>query len=187
MPDLPTTEPTQIIAGDTLAWSKTLDDYPANDGWTLTYYLRGPAAYTITTTADDAAHVAAATTAETSLYTPGEYRLFGFATTGSTRYKVYEKPVTVFADVASNTGTLEIRSDARIIYDALIELQKQRATRPELQRSIQAAGQSFTYKSDKEIGEAIDKWGAVVKAEEEEDSGTPVSAGKDIVVRFRSE
>ena len=47
--EIPTTEPTSIIAGDTLAWTKSLADYEASL-WTLTYYLRGPSAQTITAT-----------------------------------------------------------------------------------------------------------------------------------------
>ena len=39
--ETPTKEPTQIRAGDTVTWKKTIDDYKANDGWTLNYSLRG--------------------------------------------------------------------------------------------------------------------------------------------------
>lgn len=35
----PTTEPTALIAGDTAKWLKTLTDYPASEGWTLSYTL----------------------------------------------------------------------------------------------------------------------------------------------------
>ena len=44
LPALPTAEfdnADQIYAGDTFQWIKTLVDYPASDGWTLKYSLRG--------------------------------------------------------------------------------------------------------------------------------------------------
>src|SRR3990170_3975155 len=38
MADIPTIEPSEIVAGDTLKFKKSLSDYPATT-WTLTYYL----------------------------------------------------------------------------------------------------------------------------------------------------
>lgn len=43
-PPIPTSEPGSIFAGDTVKFSKTISDYPATDGWTLTYSFRGPTA-----------------------------------------------------------------------------------------------------------------------------------------------
>ena len=39
--DIPTKEPFEIRAGDTVKWKKAVDDYRASDGWTLKYSLRG--------------------------------------------------------------------------------------------------------------------------------------------------
>jgi hypothetical protein len=36
---IPTCEPDKITAGDTATWIKTLQDFPASEGWTLTYAL----------------------------------------------------------------------------------------------------------------------------------------------------
>ena len=44
MPEIPTNEPSTIIAGDTIRWLKTLTDYPASDGWVLGYTLVNAAA-----------------------------------------------------------------------------------------------------------------------------------------------
>ncbi len=38
---IPTKEPLTIRAGDTIKWTKSLDDYKASDGWTLSYSFRG--------------------------------------------------------------------------------------------------------------------------------------------------
>ena len=32
-------EPTQVVQGDTVSWTRTVNDYRSDDGWTLTYYL----------------------------------------------------------------------------------------------------------------------------------------------------
>ena len=38
---VPTKEPLTIRAGDTIEWTKSLDDYKASAGWTLSYSFRG--------------------------------------------------------------------------------------------------------------------------------------------------
>ena len=50
---IPTKEPLTIRAGDTIKWTKSLDDYIASDGWTLSYSFRGTGGMIdITSTAD---------------------------------------------------------------------------------------------------------------------------------------
>ena len=39
--DIPTKEPLTIRTGDTIEWTKSIDDYKASDGWTLNYSFRG--------------------------------------------------------------------------------------------------------------------------------------------------
>ena len=62
-----TTEPARVTAGDTIAWTKTLSDYPASAGWVLAYTLiNAGAKITITAAAsgdDHAVTVLAATSA----------------------------------------------------------------------------------------------------------------------------
>jgi hypothetical protein len=41
-PQIPTSEPPEIIIGETVKWRKSLADYKAGDGWALAYYFRGP-------------------------------------------------------------------------------------------------------------------------------------------------
>ena len=41
--DIASKEPTQIRAGDTIKWKRSVDDYKASDGWTLKYAFRGSA------------------------------------------------------------------------------------------------------------------------------------------------
>jgi hypothetical protein len=39
--DIPTKEPLTIRAGDTIKWTKSIDDYKASDGWSLSCSFRG--------------------------------------------------------------------------------------------------------------------------------------------------
>ncbi len=61
-------EPEKLTSGVTWKWNKTLSDYPANESWYLTYYLRknGATATSFTGSPDGATHsivVSASTTA----------------------------------------------------------------------------------------------------------------------------
>tara|TARA_B110000014_G_scaffold220415_1_gene176458 strand:- start:6172 stop:6381 length:210 start_codon:yes stop_codon:yes gene_type:complete len=61
-------EPEKLTSGVTWEWNKTLSDYPANESWYLTYYLRknGATATSFTGPPDGATHsivVSASTTA----------------------------------------------------------------------------------------------------------------------------
>ncbi len=90
MPEIATTEPKSITAGDTLAWTKSLPDYPASL-FVFKYALQLPGLprFGITATAAGEAHavVAAKVTAN---YQPGVYIWIGYAegiSTG-TRYTI---------------------------------------------------------------------------------------------------
>ena len=39
MADIPSTEPAVFTAGDTLKFTRSLADYPASEGWVLSYTL----------------------------------------------------------------------------------------------------------------------------------------------------
>jgi len=61
-------EPEKLTSGVTWKWNKTLSDYPANESWYLTYYLRknGATATSFIGSSDGVTHsivVSASTTA----------------------------------------------------------------------------------------------------------------------------
>lgn len=70
----PTTEPTSLLAGDTAKWLKTVADYPASEGWALSYTLVSAATritFNATASGDDyLVNVIASTTAG---WAPGAY------------------------------------------------------------------------------------------------------------------
>ena len=170
-----------MVAGDTLKWFKNVEHYRANDGWTLTYYLQGPAAQTLTASQEGSSarfSVSIAATV-TALWPPGEYKLYGFASKAGERYGVFEGEFEVLPNFAVQVGKHETRSLAKQTLDALEELLLIRATRPELQYSLGGPARSFTYKSDKEIIDAIDRLKPIVAAE------TPTGNAKIVKMKFQ--
>ncbi len=84
-------EPIQLVAGDTLAFNRSLPDYPASQGWSLLYELRGgaqPISFQSTPINGDA-HSLSVDAATTATWLAGDYVLSGFAINGAERHRIY--------------------------------------------------------------------------------------------------
>lgn len=121
-------EPEQIRAGDTLKWTRSLCDFPATAGWTLTYhFVSALSKFDIAATAcgDDYAVNAAADA--TSAYAPGVYRWIARVSGNSEVHTVGEGTVTVLPNVTSEEGARDPRSQNERILDAINALIEGRA------------------------------------------------------------
>jgi len=168
--EVPLTEPDEIIAGDLVTWKRVLADFPAST-WTLAYYLRsdtGGDAETVTAAASGDDHLVSEAAATTASWVVGTYYWTARVTSGSSIHTICEGVFKIKSDPAVVT-TSDDRSDAKIIYDALIAAFKTRATRPEKQYSLQAAGRSFTFHTLDEWQKAIGYWKSIVDAETAQD------------------
>lgn len=108
---VPTVEPTEFSAGDSLSWDRALSDYTPADGWTLSYVLSGahesPLVITATASDDGMGHEVRVTPATTAEYTSGRYNLVGFVThSDGSRYEVYRASCYVHPDAATATPDL---------------------------------------------------------------------------------
>lgn len=119
MPTTPTTEPSAITAGDTVAWRREdLTDYPATT-WTLAYKLvSASTAIAITASADGALFAVAITAATTAAYTAGTYTWVATVTNGSTRYTVDTGTIVVKPNLAA-ASSYDTRSNAKKALDAV--------------------------------------------------------------------
>jgi hypothetical protein len=128
---IPTFEPTEIIAGETLNWTKSLPDYPAAEGWTLKYYFRGAGAgFDVTATADgdDFSVTVSATT--TAAMTAGAYYWQAEISLSSEKHIVDSGQATVkpaLAAVASNV-VFDGRSRVKKTLDAIDAMLDGKAT-----------------------------------------------------------
>lgn len=82
-------EPQQITAGDTVIWYRVVSDFPASEGWTLYYVLRGPTTIKLTAatfqTANYVVEVADTITAD---WKPGLYSIQAYVSDGTDRFSV---------------------------------------------------------------------------------------------------
>lgn len=116
MADIPTQEPTELRAGDTWKWTRSLADYPAS-AWALKYRFKSPTAgfeIAATTSGNDYAITVAAAT--TTGYAAGTYTWIAWVEGGtSEKYTVDTGVMVVDADYRTGTATaaLDDRSHAR--------------------------------------------------------------------------
>lgn len=188
--DIPTIEPTEITAGDTARWTRTVDaTFSATLGFSLSYKIIGmEQASDISSTGSGTLFTVSLLPADTGQWiTPGLYPLKGWISKAGARYPFYDGKLTVFPNPASQDPGEETRSDAKIVLDAILEVIKARATRPEAQYQIEGVGRHYIYKSDKELRDELEFWQAAYRRELAQDAirrgETP---SKNIGIRFNS-
>lgn len=108
-------EPDELAQGDTLAFTKSLGDYPASAGWSLVYEMRGQGQdieFSSTASGDD--HVLGVAAVATAQWLPGGYVLAGYAvnTTGE-RHQIYEAPFVVGQNLQGAPGEIEVKTFAQ--------------------------------------------------------------------------
>lgn len=120
MASIPTTEPTELRAGDTWAWRRDdLADYPAGSGWELTYYFRNATEhFDVSAVADGDAHAVTVAMATTAGYAPGEYDWVALVSDGTSRHEVARGRVNILPDY-SDAAAIDGSSFARTLLDAV--------------------------------------------------------------------
>lgn len=92
------------MVGDTWAWTRALGEYPASEGWGLSYAFVGPAVISISASAAGDAFAVSVLAATTAAYTPGTYRWTSYVTKAGERHKVEDGICVVEANGAALTG-----------------------------------------------------------------------------------
>lgn len=116
-------EPTQITQGDTISFTKTLSQYPATDGWSLLYSLRGNGQdLQFTSTASGSDHEILVDAAETELWLPSDYQMEGWAVNGDQRFQIYLSSLVITPDLATAAPDVDVRTHAQKML-ALVEQQ----------------------------------------------------------------
>jgi hypothetical protein len=185
--EVPTKEPLEFRAGDTVLWTKTLADYPAGDGWALTYYLVGATRTTVTTTADGDDFSATIPATTTATLQAGQYFIEGYVSKDAERFNVYSGDVKVKPDFGSEASVApgyDGRSHARKCRDALRAMMENISGSPVVDYTI------FGERNVKlmTVPERLQLLGYYENLVRQEEDAAAVGRGerKDIYIRFRS-
>lgn len=109
--DIPTNEPEQFRAGDTVQWKKSLDLYKADESWSITYSMRGVSGVIdITGTADGSDHLISISAATSSAYTAGIYDVVGYVEKDSERHTIFSSRIEVLPDIAAAGSSYDGRT-----------------------------------------------------------------------------
>lgn len=159
--EIPSTEPTVIRAGDSLAWSRDLPAYSADDGWSLKYRLLWPAGAPaeIASTGAGSLHSVALTAVDTAGYTAGTATLVAMVERGAgaslERVTLSQTAVNVLADLSVSTG-FDGRSRAVIALDSLrAALASMVADESITAQSVSFDGRTTTFRSVADLRDMI--------------------------------
>lgn len=175
-------EPLQIAVGDSVTWDRFVSDYPASDGWALTYYFTNSAnSFSVTSSAADDAHRIEVDSATTSGWNAGRYyyqvkaKKDGQVVTIETG-----QSINILPDFSS--GPLDGRSDAEVALDAIRATIQKKATKDQL--SITVEGRTIQRMSFQELIIAERHLAAQVAREKRLLNGQQGNGLKKIHVRF---
>lgn len=147
--------PEKITAGDTIAWKKSLADYSAADGWTLSYALTNAGAQiTFSGSADGSDHLIEVAAATSASWTAGEYGFQAYVTKGAERYQIDEGLVEVRANLAEQSAGYAYLPACFTQRDAIQAVIDERAT--ESQSSIAVGGRQLSEMSHAELFAALE-------------------------------
>ena len=180
---IPATVPLRFTAGDFLTWRIGYSDYPASQGWGLSYALVNSAAkitFSATATGDD--FLVAVPMATTAAYAAGVYQWQAYASNGTQRFTVASGEITIDANLAGAT-TLDTRSQAKRILDAVEAVLEGRASSDQQKYAI--AGRSLERTPIPDLIKLRDKYAAIYKSEQSAEAVANGKFGKNrILVRI---
>ena len=158
----------KIVAGDTLTHTVTLTDYPASQGWVLSYRLvpRGAGtAYTFDAAASGDDHLVTVAAATTATWVAGEYTVAAWVTgTGSERFSIASETgqATLYANPATIATGTDTRTQAEV---ALADARAAFAAWSPATKSYTIAGRQMQFNTPAEIIAVVNHWAGEVKRE----------------------
>lgn len=132
-----TREPLRFAAGDTLAFIRSLPHFPATDGWSIKYEIRGGVQpIEFTSVADGSDHAVTVEEDVTAEWLPGAYVLAGYVIQASTndRHQIYYGSLEILKDMVSAPGDTPVQTHAQVMIP-LIEAQLARMASHDLNDS----------------------------------------------------
>lgn len=178
--------PQSFSAGDTFKATISDDQYPASQGWSLSFAIaNGSAAKTATATASGDAFDLTVPATTTSSWPTGAYTYTLAVTKGSERFTLATGPIRVLPNLATGSP-VDGRSHARKMLDAIEAYLENQATGNQIDIVESAVDTRKIRKGDKsELLVLRDRYRAEVNAEAQADQvKLGKASGRNLNVRF---
>lgn len=159
-------DPIQITAGDTLTFQRSLGDFPASQGWQLTYSLRGNGQdIEFSSTASGDTHVINVTAAETAGWLPGQYVMEGFAENANTseRQRIYINNLVVGINLPASAPDVDVKTHAQKMIELIQKVQTGKLAHDILESDVE--GTRIKRMSPKELRDEYNYWLQIRKNE----------------------
>ncbi len=129
--------PDRITAGESVAWSVSLSDYPASESWVLTYTLvKAGLKISIIAQADGDNHLVQIPFATTAGYQAGTYHFQAHAANGTERYLVGQGKIEILPDFAEQSAGYDARPWYDVAIDALEASVQGRASKTQMSQMV---------------------------------------------------
>ena len=178
MPSVPSTSPTELIAGNTWQWDRDYADFPQSTWIATAFFENQSKTFNVVATANGTAQRFTIAAATTATYPAGRYRLRVRVTDGSTVMIAESGWVDVEVDPAA-AGVADPRSWARRTLDAIEAFLEGNASTA--QQSMSVGGRTLSRWSLPELTQWRDKLRGEVRAEEQAENA---GLGRNIKVRL---
>lgn len=173
--EIPTHEPAEAVIGSSWFWDATYPDFPASDGWVLSYYLRGgsdltlanatPVGVTITASGDVyEVRVPGSVTAAVTV--AGKYRLIGRVALAGEVHVVYNEHLLLLQDPSD---AVNAKTFNRQMLDAIETAMVAGVAGSSDIQAITINGRSITYRDRAELNAAHAHYSLLVALEENPD------------------
>jgi len=158
-PTIPTVEPTVIVAGDTVKWTKSLADFPAADSWELKYtFVSASGQFDVTSTVSGANHLLTILAATSANFDADDYSWQGYATLSAERYLFATGSAVIKANFDAETGAYDARTT---IHKTMVALEAMTLGKASIdQSSMSIAGRSLARYSPEELITWLEKYKA---------------------------
>ena len=179
---IPTTEPAQVRAGETLTFKRTLADYPCST-WNITYTFRwtGGTSITFTSSPSGLDHLISVPFSTTALWEPGFYDGVGIVSDGVTATSIWKGRLQVLPNLADSRTDFDARTQARRTLDNINAVLEGRATSTILNSVVDGTALQRIPMAD--LIMLRDRFATIVALEEAADRGI---ADRSIFTRFRT-
>ncbi|MDJ0685391.1 MAG: hypothetical protein QNJ84_11870 [Alphaproteobacteria bacterium] len=186
MADVSKHEPDRVVAGDTWRWRRDdlAAEYPATDGWALTYILLNETGkITFTASADGDGFLVDEAAADTVERLAGTYRWEAAVSRDGDRFRVGTGTIEVQPNFSA-AETLDTRSHARKVLAAIEAVIERRATKDQEEYTIE--GRSLKRTPIAELIALRDRYRReVISEKQNERTARGLGSGRLVKVRFK--
>ena len=166
---IPSCIPAEVTAGDSVSWRRAGGDYPASDGWQLSYTLvSATKAYTVNAAADGDDYLVTVDASTSTSWDADLYRVQAYVTKDAERHTVGTSLLRVQPNLAAATGGLDTRTHAQKVLDAINTWLESKAP---VAGAMELDGRKVSWYPLPDLLKLRDRYRAEVAAEQRKGSG----------------